>query len=212
MGIKNVNDLFVSLKVEWGSKDSHSNSELILKGQLQNWCILADYLPFEDGCNETGSDSDDGKCVAWVSKSDFKKFDCSKKYVIINDIDDDMMDISYVNRRGKTKLVGNLEEDESKLTYDEAKQINKACRDKGLRKSAMSFYLVLSKSDLRREYAKLIRTALGLSDEHVVRFKFGDFYSKTRDVSVKVLIDAKDLGSIRFQDLNEILGSTKVSS
>ena len=212
MGIDKVSDLFVSLKVEWdgNGKASHSNSELILKGKLQNWEYLADYLPFEGGCNEEFSEN--GKCVAWVNRKDFKAFNCYKKYATIDCIRDDISNISYVNRRGKTKLVDNLDEDESRLTYDEAKQILKACREKGLHKPAMSFYLVLGKTDLRREYAKLIRIALGLSDEHVVRFKFGDFYSKTRDISVKVVINAKDLGSIRFQDLNGILGSTKVSS
>ena len=154
--------------------------------------------------------------MAWVNRKDFEIFDCSKKYATIDCIDDDIKDISYMNRHGKTKVVDFLveagEEDESRLTFDEAKQILKACREKGLQKPLMSFYLVLGKTDLRREYAKLVRTALGLPDEHVVRFKFGDFYSKTRDVSVRVVINAKDLGSIRFQDLNGILGSTKVSS
>jgi len=210
MGINKVSDLFVSLKVEWGRRINSSSSEVILKGELQPWKYLADYLPFEGGCNE--GLSEDGKCVARVNRKDFKTFNCSKKYATIYCIDDDVSNISYVNRCGKTKLVDSLEEDESRLTYDEAKQILKACRERGLRKPPMSYFLILSKSDLRREYAKLVRTALGLPDEHVVRFKFGDFYSKTRDVSVRVVINAKDLGSIRFQDLNGILGSTKVSS
>ena len=207
MGIKNVNDLFVSLKLEWGSIASHSNSELILKGQLQDWQYLANYLPFEGGCDEELSEN--GKCIARVNRKDFKTFNCSKKYATIYCIDDDVSNISYVNRRGKTKLVDGLDEDESRLTYDEAKQILKACRDRGLRKPPMSYFLILSKSDLRREYAKLVRTALGLPDEHVVRFKFGDFYNTIRDVSVKVVVNAKDLGSIRFQDLSEILWSIK---
>jgi hypothetical protein len=213
VGIENINDLFISLKLEWGRRINSSSSEVILKGELQPWKYLADYF-FEGGCNDEFSEN--GKCVAWVNRKDFEIFDCSKKYATIDCIDDDIKDISYVNRHGKTKVVDFLveagEEDESRLTYDEAKQILKACREKGLHKPAMSFYLVLGKTDLRREYAKLIRIALGLPDEHVVRFKFGDFYSKTRDISVKVVINAKDLGSIRFQDLNGILGSTKVSS
>jgi hypothetical protein len=214
MGIENINDLFVSLKLEWGRRINSSSSEVILKGELQPWKYLADYLPFEGGCNE--GLSEDGKCVAWVNRKDFEIFDCSKKYATIDCIDDDIKDISYVNRHGKTKVVDFLveagEEDESRLTFDEAKQIMKACREQRLQKPLMSFHLVLGKAVLRREYAKLIRIALGLSDEHVVRFKFGDFYSNTRDVSVKVVIESKDLSSLRFQDLNGILGSTKVSS